>query len=123
MPKKILIADDSVDTREMIKTALEFNSYQVWEVDDGSKVLDKAIEVKPDLIVLDISMPNLDGYSTTLLLRKNKDTANIPVIISSGHGKMAEIFKKDSAAKISGFIEKPYLQDDLLKKVKAIIGQ
>jgi len=134
--KKILIADDIPETREMLRMAMELSGYDVIEAEDGHEALLKAINEKPDLIIMDISMPRSDGYTASLELNKNPLTQRIPIIISSGHGKMQNVFFKKAtdgqargqstdseAAIIADFIEKPFLPDELVSKVKKILGE
>lgn len=83
----ILIADDEKEIRELLKLYLENENYKVIEASDGQKALDKLRENKVDLVVLDIMMPLVDGYS---VLREIRQTSNIPVVILSAKNADAE---------------------------------
>ncbi|MDI6642417.1 MAG: response regulator, partial [Elusimicrobiota bacterium] len=84
--KKILIADDSEDTRELLKFTFEQAGYETSTVENGRELLRHVNEIKPDLIVLDLVMPVLDGLSALLELKKRLETKDIPVVVSSGKG-------------------------------------
>ena len=84
MPKKILVVDDNKDTVAMIKTLLEKAGFDVATAPDGQEGYRKAQEVMPDMILLDIMMPIMDGFTMNKLLKENSQTEKIPVIIISG---------------------------------------
>ncbi|OIO76025.1 MAG: hypothetical protein AUJ85_01470 [Elusimicrobia bacterium CG1_02_37_114] len=121
--KRILIVDDNELTRSVVRESLESEGYGVIECDNGRKAINLALKEHPDLIVMDIAMPELDGFSTTLELKKNEQTKDIPIIISSAHGSLKEMFAfNEVAAKVFAFIEKPFPLKDLISKVKDVIG-
>jgi CheY-like chemotaxis protein len=68
--KRILIADDTVSSRELLRSILEGSGYDVFEAADGQEVLDWVADVNPDLIILDLNMPRLDGWATAAILRR-----------------------------------------------------
>jgi len=72
MKKKILVVDDEKDIREIIKIALEQDGFQVIEADNGKKAIELAKNEKPDLITLDIMMPNIDGFEAAKVIKKNR---------------------------------------------------
>jgi CheY-like chemotaxis protein len=78
--KKLLVADDSVAIRTLI-TALMETEYHIVTANDGAEAVQKAVEEKPDLILMDIMMPNMDGIQATLQLKQNAKTKDIPVIM------------------------------------------
>ena len=81
----VLLADDAEDAREAYALYLSRNGFSVYQLDDGSRVAGMAIEMQPDVIVLDLGMPGLDGWRTTALLRAQPLTAHIPIVILSGY--------------------------------------
>lgn len=120
--KKILIADDSEQTRELFRFSLENAGYEVIEACNGTEALDKTFSEHPDLLVLDMMMPELDGFSVVLQLRKNPQTFKLPVIICSARGRMQEFFKLNEITKIKDFIEKPFSPKTLVQKIKEVLG-
>ena len=81
---KILVAEDERGTRLIIKRILEKEGYEVVEASDGSSALETAALHKPELILLDITMPVMDGFEVLQRLRGNPDTATVPVVILTG---------------------------------------
>jgi two-component system alkaline phosphatase synthesis response regulator PhoP len=120
MGKRILVVDDEIDILEIVKTRLLSNGYEVFTAEDGLTAISIAKAEKPDLIILDIMMPRMDGYTTLKELRKDKDTAVIPVLILSvkEKDKMEDIFYFQN---ISDYIEKPFDSEELLERVKKIL--
>ncbi len=78
--RRILIADDAVSSRELLRTILEQQGYVVMEAVDGEQAVDEARDFAPHLIILDLQMPKLDGYSTAIALRKIPGFARIPIV-------------------------------------------
>lgn len=116
---KILVVDDEKDVVELIKFMLEKEGYQVIEAFDGKEGLEKAFQETPDLIVLDIMMPRMDGYTMHSHLLQNDITRNIPVIILTAKGQMKDLFAM--AANIVVYMEKPFDPKVLREKVKQIL--
>ena len=81
----ILIAEDSADSREMMQLLLETRGYQVIAADDGMDALEVALSSRPDLLLLDLELPKLDGLSVTRSLRLDPKFKDVPIIILSGH--------------------------------------
>ncbi len=124
MAKRILIVDDEADIRTFLSVFLSDNGYQTETAEDGDIALDKAKATKPDLVTLDIIMPNQTGVKFYRELCKEKELCKIPVIILSGVTRYKELFARDHATmpKPFAFIEKPIDRDELLKKIKQAIG-
>ena len=81
----ILIAEDSADSREMMQVLLETRGYQVVAADDGMHALEVALSSRPDLVLMDLELPKLDGLSVTRELRLHPTLTEVPIIILSGH--------------------------------------
>ncbi|MEK6732351.1 MAG: response regulator [Candidatus Omnitrophota bacterium] len=115
--KKILVIDDEEDIQKLLKIRLEQDSFTVITAGDGASGAKIAEQEMPDLILLDIMMPNVDGYSCLKEIRKNQKTKNIPVIMLSGkeEEKVRDLF---AFQKISGYVEKPFELDNLVAKIK-----
>jgi CheY-like chemotaxis protein len=78
--RRILIADDAVSSRELLRTILERQGYVVMEAEDGEQAVHEAPNFAPHLVILDLQMPKLDGYSTAIALRKIPAFATIPIV-------------------------------------------
>ena len=123
MKRNILIVDDERDIVVILKLALEKEGYQVTEAFDGVEALAKVSEVKPDLILLDIMMPKMDGYTMNLKLKSNPETASIPVIIITGRGQLKELIQAYKDVAIAAFMEKPFTVAMLLNNIKEVLGE
>lgn len=118
--KKILVIDDEEDIQKILRIRLEQESFTVAVAGDGDIGAKTAEQEAPDLIILDIMMPKVDGYSCLKELRALPKTRNIPVLMLSGkeEEKVRDLF---AFQKISGYIEKPFDLDDIVAKVKEIL--
>lgn len=115
MGKKILVADDQHSILEVVKIILEEEGYEVKTVSEGSEVFNSAKEYLPDLILLDIWMPGLNGKSVTKHLKSQKETSNIPIVIISALSQIDKIAKDVGA---DDYLPKPFDINNLLKVVK-----
>jgi len=123
--KKILIVDDEQDLLDFVKLRLEANNYSVVVATDSEQALAIVKKEKPDLILLDILMPKIDGFKVCQLLKKDPLTTNIPIIMLTAKDRANDI-KQAKQAGASGYIVKPFdahtlLSDinDQLNKIKA----
>ena len=115
---KILVIDDDPTMVSALQERLEANRYAVITALDGEVGLEKAEREKPDLIILDVVMPTMDGYTFVRQLRTKPGTGKIPVIILSGREKMRDLFELEG---INDFLIKPYQAQDLLKKIEELL--
>jgi two-component system cell cycle response regulator DivK len=114
---KILVVEDNQDNREMVVKVLKFNGYQVVEAVDGEEAMKKARTEDPDLILLDIYLPKMDGYEVTRRLKGDTSLKNIPIIALTAHamkGNMEEAL----AAGCDGYIPKPIDVRELPKQIQ-----
>jgi len=118
--KKILIIDDEEDIRKMLKIRLEQEGFTIVQASDGDIGAKTAEQEVPDIIVMDIMMPNVDGYSCLKEVRSLPKTKDIPILMLSGkeEEKVRDLF---AFQKISGYIEKPFELDDLVMKIREIL--
>jgi two-component system cell cycle response regulator DivK len=85
LPNKILIVDDNQDSRELAVKVLKNRGYQMIEASDGEEALEKALAEKPDLILMDISIPKINGYEVTRRLKSQADFKATPIIALTAH--------------------------------------
>ena len=123
MGKKVLIADDKIKTASVLSRGLSAAGYEVIVTDNGEEAVELAKKELPDLIILDIIMPGMDGFSANAILKSDKSTRDIPVIISSSQIKMKKMFQDSMGTKIDGFLEKPYTLEELWAKVEEVLGE
>lgn len=122
MTEKILVIDDDLDTLRLVGLMLQRQSYQVSAASNGSQGLTKAFEERPDLILLDVMMPDMDGYEVARRLRKNPATASIPILMFTAKTQLDD--------KVAGFevgaddyLTKPTHPTELLSHVKALLAR
>lgn len=117
--KLILIVDDVRDIQESYSKFLQHEGFRVVVAGDGQEALDKAFELCPDLIIMDLFLPIINGRSATRQLKENQSTKNIPVVIStaySSEGTQAVI-----SLGCEGFLMKPTAPRDLLKEIVRVL--
>jgi two-component system, cell cycle response regulator DivK len=102
----VLLVDDYADNREAYALYLRFKGYRVDEAEDGHEALERAFESHPDLIVMDLSLPGLDGWEATRTLKQDRRTRDIPVIALTGHALEGQS-ESARAAGCDAFITKP----------------
>ena len=115
----ILIADDTMDTREMYALYLSMMGYAVETANDGREAVVKALTLRPDVIVMDLQMPDLDGWGAMRELRGHAETASIPVIVLTGHDFKAYLKHSAIAEGASAFLMKPTFPDQLEREIAA----
>jgi len=120
--KKILIVDDEKDIVDIVSMYLEKEGYETIEAYGGIEALEKIISERPDLIVLDIMMPKLDGHSLNIKLKEDPETKNIPVIVITGKGHLREIIMARENVPVVDYLEKPFKLKELLEKIKKVFN-
>ena len=118
--KKILIADDNQDSRELVIKILAREGYVLIEAIDGEDALNKVSSEKPDLILMDISMPKIDGYELTRRLKSHNDLSKIPIIALTAHAMKGDREKALDAG-CNEYITKPINVRELPKQVKLLL--
>lgn len=116
--KNILIIDDDPEIVELSKTRLEASGYQVMTATDGEEGKRKAILKMPDLIIVDIKMPNVDGYSFVRSLRRDFEKS-IPIIVLTAYANMKDLFAVEG---IENYIVKPFKAEDLIERVNKCLA-
>ncbi|MFH1873894.1 MAG: response regulator [Pseudomonadota bacterium] len=115
--KKILIAEDEILLLEIMKERLEANNYDVVLAENGKEGSFKAISEKPDLILVDLLMPEVDGFEMIKIIRGNSDLKETPIIAVSALGRQEDIDRALKAG-ASDYVVKPFDTADLLKKIE-----
>jgi twitching motility two-component system response regulator PilH len=117
--RKILVVDDSATERLVIGELLGKQGFEVFFAEDGEKGLSQAKLVKPDLVLMDVVMPGLNGFQATRAIAKDPETQHIPVIICTTKGQETDkIWGERQGAK--GYVVKPIQAADLLGKIAAL---
>ena len=120
MEKNILISDDAAFMRMMIKDILTKNGYNVvGEAENGARAVEKYNELKPDLVLMDITMPEMDGIQALKKIKENDPSAL--VIMCSAMGQQAMVIESIQAG-AKDFIVKPFQADRVIEAVKKVVG-
>lgn len=118
MKGNILIIEDNEQNLYLVKFILEKNDYQVHAAMDGQTGIDMADQLKPDLILLDIQLPVMDGYTVAKKLRANSNIPGIPIVAVTSHAMVGDR-EKAMAAGCNGYIEKPINPDTFMAEVES----
>ncbi|MBN2443917.1 MAG: diguanylate cyclase [Spirochaetales bacterium] len=118
--EKIVVAEDNPRLQELITKRLEKEGYEVYKADNGRQALELINKIIPDLIILDIKMPELDGYEVKRALSKQKLTETIPVIFLTGRDELSDKVKGLSLG-ADDYITKPFKKEELLARIEAIL--
>ena len=116
----VLVVDDYADVREMYADYLKFEGFRVATAATGPEALDSARAERPDVILMDVTMPGMDGFTATERIKEDPLLASIPVLILTAH-VFAEYEAKAQAVGCNGFIRKPCLPDELARAVRAAL--
>ena len=117
----VLVVDDYLDAREMCAEFLRFSGFRVEEAADGIEAIEKASELLPAVILMDLSLPRLDGWEATRRLKKDERTKSIPVIALTGHA-LAGHAEVATEAGCDSFLTKPCLPDVMVAEVKRVLA-
>ena len=119
---RVLLVDDYPDAREMYSEYLEFSGFDVVEAGNGIEALQRAVDTTPDIILMDLSLPVMDGWEATRRLKADQRTASIPVVALTGHA-LAGISDGALKAGCDAFVTKPCLPEDLVKEIRKILDR
>jgi len=118
---KILVVDDEKDIADLIKLVLELEHHEVIVITESDQAVSAASSLKPDLILLDLVMPKMDGYDVLRELRGREDLAKIPVAFLTSKSKSVDFMVGLHMMKVDDYITKPFGKKDLLERVKALL--
>jgi len=115
--QKILVVEDNQDNRELVVKVLKINGYKVIEAVDGEEALEKTKTENPDLILMDLFIPKIDGYEVTRRLKSDKELKHIPVIALTAHAMKGDM-EVALAAGCDGYMPKPIDVRELPKQIE-----
>jgi DNA-binding response OmpR family regulator len=118
----VLVAEDDDDIRALVVYRLERSGYEVVQAQDGAEALRLAPGCDPDLAILDVMMPKVDGYEVTRRLRRDDATSRLPVILLTARTQESDV-SQGFAAGADDYIRKPFSPDELRDRVQAILGR
>jgi two-component system, cell cycle response regulator DivK len=121
-PLTILVVDDYADNRQMYAELLADAGYRVVEASDGAEAIAKAREIVPDLVIMDLSLPIVDGWEATRRLKGEDRTRHIPIVALTGHA-LEGPSDKASEGGWDAFLAKPCSPDGLLETVQAVLSR
>ena len=120
MKNSILLVDDDPNLREMLRQMLEMGGFEVTEAEDGLDALDKLAKITPDIMVLDVMMPNLDGVSLCRQLRSEAEFVSLPIIMLSGKTQQRAV-QEGLAAGANLYLCKPITVTDLIQAARELL--
>ncbi len=120
--KKILIAEDERPLQKAISSKLNLEGFEVFVASNGKECLDMAFEKKPDLILMDINMPEMDGITALKELKNNSSTMDIPVIMLTNYGESEKISEVLAEGPCDYLIKSDWKLEDIVKKIKEKIA-
>ena len=118
---KVLVAEDERDIRRLVVFTLQRAGFDMIEAENGREALEMAVKHEPEVILLDVMMPYMDGYEVCRKLRANKGTETTPVLFLSAKGQHYEV-SEGLEAGASGYIVKPFVPKELTARVKQLLG-
>jgi len=121
-PPTILVADDEQDIRELVAYRLSRCGYTIIEARDGQEAFELAADQPPDMAVLDVMMPRLNGFDLTERLRHTPATQQLPILLMSASVQEADI-SRGFAAGADGYLTKPFTPDQLLTRVRDVLSR
>jgi CheY-like chemotaxis protein len=117
----VLVVDDFQDNREMFAEILSLSGFRVREAENGREALDRAFSEVPDVVLMDLSLPELDGWEATRRLKRDPRTAHVPVVALTGHA-LAECSRDAREAGCDAFLTKPCLPEVIVDEVRRVLA-
>jgi two-component system cell cycle response regulator DivK len=121
MSKRILVVEDQEDNRRIVRDLLTATDYEVVEAEDGAQALAAVAKQRPDLILMDIQLPIMDGYEATRRLKADPSLSSIPVIAVTSYALSGDEEKARQAG-CNDFVPKPYSPRQLLAKIRQYLA-
>jgi CheY-like chemotaxis protein len=117
----VLVVEDYQDAREMYAAYLQFSGYRVAEATNGLEAIEKTVELLPDIILMDLALPRMDGWEATRRLKLDERTRHIPIVALTGHA-LAGHAEGARQAGCDSFVTKPCLPDALVAEIQRMLG-
>ena len=117
----VLVVEDYQDAREMYAAYLQFSGYRVAEATNGVEAIEKTIELMPDIILMDLALPKMDGWEATRRLKSDERTKHIPIVALTGHA-LAGHAEGARQAGCDSFVTKPCLPDALVAEIRKMLA-
>ena len=117
----VLVVEDYQDAREMYAAYLTFSGYRVAEATNGVEAIEKTVELLPDIILMDLALPRMDGWEATRRLKLDDRTKHIPVVALTGHA-LAGFAEGARQAGCDAFVTKPCLPDALVAEIERVLA-
>jgi two-component system, cell cycle response regulator DivK len=121
-PALVLVVDDFRDNREMYAEYLSHAGFRVAEAADGAEAVRLATEMRPDLVVMDLALPGMDGIEATRRIKKNPQTRRIPILALTGHA-LVKVAAQAREVGCDAFVTKPCLPNALAREIRRILGR
>lgn len=118
----VLVVEDYQDAREMYAAYLQFSGFEVAEAGNGVEAIEKTRELLPDIVLMDLALPRLDGWEATRRLKNDERTRHIPIVALTGHA-LAGHAEGARDAGCDAFVTKPCLPDALVAEIKRLLDQ
>ncbi len=123
MTKKIMIVDDEPDTVDLVKLVLETEGYEILVAYSGSEALEKIKTEKPDMVLLDIMMPGMDGWAVRTKLLEDKETKDIPIVMLTARAQPIDKMIGLHVVGVVDYITKPFGRRELADRVRKVLGE
>jgi CheY-like chemotaxis protein len=117
----VLVVEDYQDAREMYAAYLQFSGYRVAEATNGLEAIEKTLELLPDIILMDLALPKMDGWEATRRLKSDARTKHIPIVALTGHA-LAGHAEGARQAGCDAFVTKPCLPDALVAEIRRMLA-
>lgn len=117
----VLVVDDEPMTRDLLRMMLRPAGFEIFEAEDGLDALEKVKKRKPDVIILDVMMPNLDGIGMCAILRQQEETAHIPVLMLSAKTHLNAV-EEGMRAGATKYLSKPVSRKELIQHINEVLG-
>ncbi|HTM26770.1 MAG TPA: response regulator [Vicinamibacterales bacterium] len=118
----VLVVEDYQDAREMYAAYLQFSGFQVAEAANGIEAVQKTVELQPDIVLMDLALPQMDGWEATRRLKSDARTTHIPIVALTGHA-LAGHAEGAREAGCDAFVTKPCLPDALVAEIKRVLDR
>ncbi len=121
MTSIVLVVDDEDMTRKLLRLMLERDGFTILEAEDGQQALDMIADSRPDLVILDVMMPNLDGFTACQILRTQPETADLPIILLSARTQV-EAVRAGLQAGADRYMTKPISKPELVQTITDLLA-